>query len=78
MQWRKSSKSTQIQDCVELAWRKSSYSGQPEGHWCVETAPINIGVAVRDSKAPDMPHVNLSASAFTNLVEAIKAGRLDL
>lgn len=61
-----------------MQWRKSSYSGQPEGHWCVETAQNGSGVAVRDSKAPDMPHVNLSTAAFTDLIDKIKDGQLDL
>ena len=34
---------------MDLNWRKSSYSGDPNGN-CVEVAPAEPGVLVRDSK----------------------------
>lgn len=48
MIWRKSSFSSNGGNCVEVGWRKSSFS-TPNGE-CVEVAPVELGVAVRDSK----------------------------
>jgi hypothetical protein len=50
-------------------WRKSSYS-QPTQENCVEVAAHG---AVRDSKNPDGPTLNLDVTA---LLTAIKAGQL--
>lgn len=52
-------------------WFKSSYSGN--GGQCVEVA-TNLAasrgvVPVRDSKAPDGPHMSLSPTAFAGLVQ---------
>jgi hypothetical protein len=59
-----------------MNWRKSSYSGQPEGN-CVEVARNVSGtVAVRDSKNPDAGHLMLSHSAWQALTAEIKAGHL--
>jgi hypothetical protein len=56
--WRKSSYSgaTGTGDCVEVAWRKSSFSGTGTGN-CVEVAVTVDAVAIRDSKNPDGPHL---------------------
>jgi hypothetical protein len=50
-------------------WRKSSYS-QPNQDNCVEVAEHG---AVRDSKNPDGPMLNVDVTA---LVAAVKAGQL--
>ncbi len=46
--WRKSSFSGTNGNCVEVGWRTSSFSSN--GSACVEVAPVEVGVAVRDSK----------------------------
>ena len=48
MEWRKSSYSQGASACVEVGWRKSSYSQGETA--CVEVKPVEVGVAVRDSK----------------------------
>jgi hypothetical protein len=75
--WRKSSRSSQMGACVELAaWRKSSRSTQ-EGQ-CVEVADLATGaVAVRDSKNPSGPMLVVSRTALAGLAAQIKAGRLE-
>lgn len=44
------------------AWRKSSHSGDQGA--CVEMAPIDTGVAVRDSKDPAGPVLLFSPAAW--------------
>jgi hypothetical protein len=51
-----------------MKWRKSSRS-QDQGA-CVELSPLG---AVRDSKNPEAPHLEVSLSG---LLAAVKAGRL--
>jgi hypothetical protein len=72
VRWRKSSRSADQTNCVELAhtWRKSSRSGTQTN--CVELASTG---AVRDSKNPDGP---VLAVDLGPLLAAIKAGRFDL
>jgi len=41
---------------VEVAWRKSSFSGGSTGD-CVEVFVSVEAVAIRDSKNPDAPHL---------------------
>ncbi|MFE4371766.1 DUF397 domain-containing protein [Streptomyces sp. NPDC056835] len=57
---------------AESAWRKSSHSsgnGQ-----CVEVRDDFPGtVPVRDSKAPDGPHLAFGAGAWASFVAALKA-----
>lgn len=51
-------------------WRKSSYSGNTGGD-CVEVAPLNPHIAVRDSKAPGLGALTLTPEAFTAFVTAV-------
>ncbi|WP_255953121.1 DUF397 domain-containing protein [Streptomyces odontomachi] len=48
----------------ELAWFKSSYSGQ-DGDDCVEIATCPQIVHVRDSKDKQGPRIDLSPAAWT-------------
>jgi hypothetical protein len=54
----------------DLCWRKSSYSNQGN---CVELAPSEQGLLVRDSKAPlsgMLSFTDVAASAFRSAVKA--------
>jgi Domain of unknown function (DUF397) len=62
-----------------IAWRKSSYSGGSGSSNCVEVAGIpRRAVAVRDSKNPAEAALTIDASAWRNLLAAIKHGRYDM
>ncbi|MER7954768.1 DUF397 domain-containing protein [Streptomyces sp. NPDC096030] len=52
----------------ELEWFKSSYSSGNEGDSCVEVATTPGAVHVRDSKDVDLPHLDLTPSAWTAFV----------
>ncbi|MFB8167256.1 DUF397 domain-containing protein [Kitasatospora purpeofusca] len=52
----------------ELAWFKSSYSGN-EGGECVEVAEATSAVLVRDSKDKSGPHLTFSPAAWEAFVE---------
>ncbi|WP_405006983.1 DUF397 domain-containing protein [Kitasatospora purpeofusca] len=52
----------------ELAWFKSSYSGN-EGGACVEVAEATSTVLVRDSKDKSGPHLTFSPAAWAEFVE---------
>lgn len=56
-----------------MQWRKSSRSGYPDDHWCVEIgfddSPV---VAIRDSKDPNSPHIQLSREDFGSLLGKVK------
>ncbi|MFF4709792.1 DUF397 domain-containing protein [Streptomyces eurythermus] len=74
--WRKSSYSSdQGGDCVEcaplgdLTWQKSSYSSD-QGGQCLEVAepPCTTTVAIRDSKNPAGPVLNVGPAAFGDFV----------
>ncbi|WP_043675839.1 DUF397 domain-containing protein [Streptomyces xylophagus] len=50
---------------TEFVFVKSSYSGGDAGQQCVEVARnIPTTIAVRDSKAPDGPILQVTASAW--------------
>ncbi|MFD7708085.1 DUF397 domain-containing protein [Streptomyces sp. NPDC059786] len=55
----------------DAAWFKSSYSGANETE-CVETAAVENGVLIRDSKRPKGPLLSFSATAWTAFVAASK------
>ncbi|WP_043464688.1 DUF397 domain-containing protein [Kitasatospora sp. MBT66] len=52
----------------ELAWFKSSYSGN-EGGECVEVAEATSAVLVRDSKDKSGPRLTFSPAAWEAFVE---------
>ncbi|MGH3863542.1 DUF397 domain-containing protein [Actinokineospora sp.] len=59
--WRKSSFSASDANCVEIAWRKSGFSGDAN---CVEIAWRADTAGIRDSKRPEAGHLTLSAPAY--------------
>lgn len=53
---------------ADLAWRKSSHSGDQGA--CVEMATAGEAVAVRDSKDPTGPVLSFPAAAWTAFAAA--------
>ena len=75
MEWHKARASSEGDAaCVELAWRKSSRSSDPEQAVCVEAAHIPGAVLFRDSKNPDAGHIELSSVEAARLFAQIKSG----
>lgn len=63
-------------DLSRASWRKSSYSNANGGE-CVEVADGYTGIVpVRDSKDPHGPALLIPAGAWTEFVDALKAGGL--
>ncbi|WP_075734895.1 DUF397 domain-containing protein [Streptomyces acidiscabies] len=60
---------------IDAAWRKSSKSGGHEN--CVELAPYQDGIAIRDSKSPDGPAILHSRSQIASLLAGIRTGAFD-
>jgi hypothetical protein len=60
----------------DLVWRKTSYSnGDGE---CVEVAPMNGRIAIRDSKNPSGPLLNYSAAEWRSFLNTAKIGNFDI
>ncbi|MCC0097437.1 DUF397 domain-containing protein [Streptomyces flavotricini] len=71
--WHKSSYSDASGgSCVEMAtWRKSTHSASDGGN-CLEVADGHPGlVPVRDSKAPDGPHLTFNGPAWTAFISSL-------
>ncbi|MEU8681218.1 DUF397 domain-containing protein [Streptomyces sp. NPDC048611] len=75
LSWFKSSYSgdSDSNECVEVAWQKSSYSSN-DGPACVEVAPTPSTIHIRDSKNPHGPHLHLRPAAWADFV-AYAAGQ---
>ncbi|TDC64895.1 DUF397 domain-containing protein [Actinomadura sp. GC306] len=59
-------------------WRKSSHSGTDAGTSdCVEVAQLAPRIGVRDSKAPEAPHIALDAADWRRFVARVKHGEYD-
>jgi hypothetical protein len=58
-------------DVTSAIWRKSSYSGGNGGD-CVEVAPAENDIAVRDSKDSDGPRLQFSAAEWRAFLARIK------
>lgn len=74
MKWVKSSFSGG-QFCVEVAYAKSSFSGNTGS--CVEFHEHNDQVHVRDSKDPNGPFLTFTAAEWDAFLQGAKAGELD-
>jgi hypothetical protein len=61
----------------DLRWRKSSYTS-PEGNDCVEVAPVDGLIVVRDSKDPYGPRLVFDRGQWRVLAGRIVSGGLDL
>ncbi|MFE0374146.1 DUF397 domain-containing protein [Streptomyces inhibens] len=67
--WIKSSYSgSDNNDCVEVAWQKSSYSDSNEADDCVEVASTPGTIHIRDSKNPLGPQLHLTPVAWADFV----------
>lgn len=65
--WFKSSYSTgNGGECVEVAWSKSSYSGD-----CIEVAAAGTHVHVRDSKQAGGPELTVGPGAWAGFVGSV-------
>jgi hypothetical protein len=60
-----------------LNWRKSTRSANG-GNTCVELAKTPRSVAVRDSKDPDGPHIEMSRRSLGRLLTDVKQGKHNL
>ncbi|MCQ8769336.1 DUF397 domain-containing protein [Streptomyces telluris] len=57
----------------QVAWQKSSFSGNGPGNDCVEVADLLGAVAVRESDEPSRS-IAASPEAFAALIRRLKAG----
>ncbi|GAA3957625.1 hypothetical protein GCM10023085_45140 [Actinomadura viridis] len=66
-----------VPDMAQAVWRRSRRS-TGGGNNCVEVASVAGAVGVRDSKAPTIGAVIMSAGAWRDLAAGVKTGRYDL
>ncbi|WP_433475393.1 DUF397 domain-containing protein [Spirillospora sp. CA-142024] len=60
-------------------WRKSSRSGSTSGQSdCVEVAHLGGNIGVRDSKAPEAPHLLFGDADWRVFADLVKRGEHDL
>lgn len=60
-------------------WRKASYSGSdPAKQDCVEVAHLGGNIGVRDSKAPEAPHLAFGVADWRRFADRVKRGEHDL
>ncbi|MFG2091585.1 DUF397 domain-containing protein [Spirillospora sp. NPDC048824] len=62
-------------DFAAAKWRKSSRSNSEQE--CVEVAEVPSAIGIRDSKNPEGAPLILNRTTFTDLLNHVKAGRLD-
>ncbi|MBD0743820.1 DUF397 domain-containing protein [Streptomyces sp. CBMA152] len=59
-----------------IQWQKSSFSGADNNQSCVELAPVDGEIKIRESDDPDVI-VTTSVAKLRALVLGIKAGEFD-
>ncbi|WP_307784645.1 DUF397 domain-containing protein [Sphaerisporangium siamense] len=62
---------SRLEESTPISWRESSYSNSNGGN-CVEVATHSEGVAVRDSKNPGGPHLQVSPDAWTAFLNTLR------
>ena len=60
----------------DLQWRKARRSANNGA--CVEVAPVNGQIVIRDSKDQDGPVIRYSASSWHTFLGGAKKGQFDL
>lgn len=63
-----------MSDLAHAAWRKSSESFNGD---CVELAPVDGTIAIRDSKDPSGPVLRFSRSEWSAFLRGAKNGEFD-
>ncbi|MFI0366452.1 DUF397 domain-containing protein [Actinomadura sp. 1N219] len=62
-----------------ITWRKSSHSESTSTQSdCVEVADLGTSIGIRDSKAPEAPHITLTPEAFAALLTQAKRDDLPI
>ena len=59
---------SQPQNCVEVAFRKSSYSATVND--CVEVADLPAGTAIRDTQNPERGHLDIPRGEWAAFLRA--------
>ncbi|MGD3112323.1 DUF397 domain-containing protein [Streptomyces sp. YGL11-2] len=60
----------------ELNWQKSSFSGGGNPEECIELAPHDDAILMRESDAPDVV-VTTTRSKLQAFIQGVKAGEFD-
>jgi hypothetical protein len=63
---------------ANVAWRKSSHSGDNSSGTCVEVALITAHVVIRDSKNPNKGNLVFPSDQWHNLIRGVKHGEFNL
>ncbi|MGW3287457.1 DUF397 domain-containing protein [Streptomyces sp. NPDC001002] len=56
---------------AELHWFKSSYSDSSAPGDCVEVAATPTTIHIRDSKAPQAPHLTVAPATWSDFLEQL-------
>lgn len=59
-------------DDTTMGWRRSSFCGEST---CVEVAPHDGDVLVRDGKNPAQPHLSFSRADWNAFLDLIESGQ---
>ncbi|MET9293585.1 DUF397 domain-containing protein [Streptomyces sp. NPDC003077] len=59
-----------------IAWQKSSFSGAGQGQDCIEVAPVDGAIKMRESDHPEVI-ITTSVQKLRAFVLGVKAGEFD-